>query len=143
MFKSLKASLSTVFVSLLLIGITLFISGYDTKKPATKVLWQDNIEVETITGTWQEAMNACENLSLGGFNDWRLPNRDELTSIVDIKRIPTLQSRFEYGESAPYWSSSSNIDNSSDAWYVNFYDGHNYTGTKDNNFSVRCVRDSQ
>ncbi|MDP1785584.1 MAG: DUF1566 domain-containing protein, partial [Sulfuricurvum sp.] len=114
-------------------------SGCDLKEPITKLVWQDNIEVETVHGNWQEAINSCENLSLGGFNDWRLPNQEELSSIVDVKRKPTIQSRFDYGVSAPYWSSSSNVDNSSDAWYVNFYNGHNYAGTKENNFSVRCV----
>lgn len=140
MFKSINTSVS---LSSIVIGITLFMSGCDLKGPTTKLIWQDNIEVEILRGNWQEAIDSCENLSLGGFNDWRLPNQEELSSIVETKGRPTIQSRFDYGVSAPYWSSSINVDNSSDAWYVNFYNGHNYAGTKDNNFSVRCVRDSQ
>ena len=31
--------------------------------------------------TWDYAISACENLSEGGFTDWRLPNIDELMSL--------------------------------------------------------------
>lgn len=31
---------------------------------------------------WKSAVNYCKNLSEGGFNDWRLPNIDELRTTV-------------------------------------------------------------
>lgn len=35
------------------------------------------------TYTWQNAINQCESLSFAGHSDWRLPEADELLSLVD------------------------------------------------------------
>jgi len=50
----------------------------------TGLMWQK----ETAPGeyTWQEALEYCENLSLAGHRNWRLPNVRELESIVDYGR---------------------------------------------------------
>jgi hypothetical protein len=37
---------------------------------------------------WEEALDYCEGLDLGGQTDWRLPNAKELQSIVDYDRSP-------------------------------------------------------
>ncbi|HHB75607.1 MAG TPA: DUF1566 domain-containing protein [Desulfobulbus sp.] len=36
---------------------------------------------------WQQALSSAENMVLAGFNDWRLPNINELKSIVDYNRV--------------------------------------------------------
>lgn len=49
--------------------------------PATGLIWtaKDNgSEVD-----WHQATNYCQNLSLGGYSDWRLPTIDELAGIDD------------------------------------------------------------
>ena len=38
------------------------------------------------THTWKDALAYCEDLILGGFSDWRLPNPKELERIVDLER---------------------------------------------------------
>ncbi len=35
--------------------------------------------------TWDEAVEYCENLTLGGYDDWRLPTAEELFSISDFE----------------------------------------------------------
>ncbi|MHC1782293.1 MAG: DUF1566 domain-containing protein [Anaerolineaceae bacterium] len=37
---------------------------------------------------WQEALGYCENITLNGQSDWRLPDAKELQSIVDYTRSP-------------------------------------------------------
>ena len=37
---------------------------------------------EAADASWQEAVDICENLTLGGFDDWVLPNIDELRSLI-------------------------------------------------------------
>ena len=107
----------------------------------TGLQWQDN---ETITKVWQDAIDYCENLTLGDYGDWRLPNIRELTSLVDdTKNNPSIDSTFQNVVSNNYWSSTTNANPSSLAWVVNFYyGGQSYNG-KDANHSVRCVRAGQ
>ena len=38
---------------------------------------------------WYEAQQYCENLSEGGFSDWRLPNIDELRSLIKDRKTVT------------------------------------------------------
>jgi len=62
---------------------------------STNLMWQDDNDVKSITKTWVEAINYCENLTLGGYTDWRLPNINELKSIVDYtKAEPAISSEF-------------------------------------------------
>lgn len=53
---------------------------------ATGLTWMQN---DNGAGTvWGEALSYCESLTLGGHDDWRLPNIKELQSIVDYERSP-------------------------------------------------------
>jgi len=49
----------------------------------TKLMWQDDLDAERLTKNWKEAIEYCETLTLGGYSNWRLPNINELHSIVD------------------------------------------------------------
>jgi len=42
-----------------------------------------------------------------------------------------------------YWSSTTNVSDSSSAWLVNFYDGYDVWSSKTYEFRVRCVRGGQ
>lgn len=53
---------------------------------ATGLMWQ-KVDDGT-TRTWEDALSYAENLSLAGYDDWRLPNAKELHSIVDYTRAP-------------------------------------------------------
>ena len=108
----------------------------------TGLQWQDDSEAKTIEKTWQEAIEYCSDLRLGGHTDWRLPNINELESIVDYGRDqPAIDPTFENVDSGNYWSSISSADDSSNAWNVLFFDGNSYGyGSKGNSRFVRCVR---
>jgi hypothetical protein len=56
----------------------------DTK---TGLMWQDDAVGSTMT--WANAITTCENLTLGGYSDWRLPNIRELKSIVEELNLKT------------------------------------------------------
>jgi len=53
---------------------------------ATGLTWTQSDNGESVD--WGSALNYCEALSLGGSDDWRLPNIKELQSIVDYDRSP-------------------------------------------------------
>ncbi|CAA6815868.1 MAG: Unknown protein [uncultured Sulfurovum sp.] len=114
---------------------------------STNLEWQDdytdnnNMIKET---TWENAIDYCETLTLDTKNDWRLPNLNELTSLVDdTKHNPSLNSLFENTNSNNYWSSTSPSDTNEDAWIVNFYYGFQDGNDKSFNSYVRCVRAGQ
>ena len=46
----------------------------------TALMWQ---QVSSAAASWNSALTNAENLSLGGYTDWRLPNIKELQSLTD------------------------------------------------------------
>jgi len=64
---------------------------------AAHFMWQDNEDADTIKKSWQGAIDYCETSSLGGYDDWRLPNINELNLIVEGARIREIFiNRFNY-----------------------------------------------
>jgi len=107
----------------------------------TSLYWQDN---ENISKTWTQAINYCENMVLGSYDDWRLPNINELNSIVDdTKYNPNMSPVFKSFASDSYWSSTTYADASNYAWVVYFYYGAQGNYPKDASNYVRCVRAGQ
>ena len=105
--------------------------------------WQDN--ATPVKKSWKDVIDYCENLSLGGNNDWRLPNINELLSIVDDSKYnPAINNSFINFTSSRYWSSTTGAYYSSYAWHVNFYYGNSYDyRNAANELYVRCVRAGQ
>lgn len=75
--------------------------------------------------TWQNAIDACKTLFHGGYNDWRLPNRKELESILDYgKSNPAIdQDFFPNTQSDGYHSSSVTQYGCENYWFTNFENG--------------------
>jgi hypothetical protein len=105
----------------------------------TGLQWQDNEIGSTMT--WQSAIDHCEALSLDSYSDWRLPNVNELKTIVDrSKYSPAMVSGFSNVSSGGYWSSSTYKNDSSFAWIVFFRNGGVGSRSKSSSDGVRCVR---
>ncbi|MFC1452591.1 DUF1566 domain-containing protein [Verrucomicrobiota bacterium] len=69
-------------------GINDFVDNGDgtVTDTATGLMWQ---QADSGTGmNWEDALAYAENLELGGYRDWRLPNAKELQSILDYTRSP-------------------------------------------------------
>jgi hypothetical protein len=107
----------------------------------THLQWQDNSEAITITKNWEEAIEYCEALTLGGKTDWRLPNINELYYLADRSKFnPTIDEIFQNITDEDYWASTSDSTWTGYGWSVDFYDGTDATDSKDNSTNVRCVR---
>lgn len=63
--------------------------SFDTQKAGvvldrvTGLMWQSAVDGDKFA-TFSEAAQRCESLTLAGFDDWRVPSRIELVSILDV-----------------------------------------------------------
>jgi len=109
------------------------------------LMWQDDIAAKRTYKNWKDAKRYCQNLSLAGFADWRLPTYDELLSIVDYDRYnPAIMPSFKnVNTSDYYWSSSVYVSSTKRAWIVDFKPGRTGNDFKTGKDYVRCVRNSE
>jgi len=139
------------------------------KKEATKI---DNLfwsKGSIIAMTSKNAIDYCKNLNEDGHNDWRLPNIDELRTLIQNHSGTETGGTCEISEKSgklakkdftkecrakkfggnysklgdrglPFWSSSTLSDNPNDTWTINFSTGG--LGWCNNNklLLFRCVR---
>jgi len=127
--------------------------------------WQQCAVGQNWTGTtcngnakkmnWGEAMKLTSNFA--GYNDWHLPTKDELMTLVEcsddqynqdgscknytLTNKPTINKMaFPNTTSSVFWASSSFVNLSYYAWGVYFSSGHPYYYIKFNKGNVRLVR---
>jgi Protein of unknown function (DUF1566) len=105
----------------------------------TGLHWQ---RAHTAKLDWQTALETCANLTLQGYDDWRLPSRIEIVSMVDYTRQPTVDGQaFENTALDYFWSSSTVSYDTSLAYSVYFGAGLTAYGMKGGaSAHVRCVR---
>jgi hypothetical protein len=94
---------------------------------------------------WTGLVDGTNNENLCGFNDWRVPTREELRSIVHYgKTNPTIDTNYFPNTIATYfWSSSPNAFFSSNAWLLYFNYGYDNFNLRYNSYRVRLVRFGQ
>jgi hypothetical protein len=113
----------------------------------TGLMWQK--ATTPVTYTWQQALAYAEGLTLGGHSDWRLPNLNELQTLVDYTRYdPAIDPLLEPNTFSSYYQSSTTYASYPDhAWLVHFNDGIvgsvSYVKTLSNRYYVRAVRAGQ
>jgi len=118
----------------------------------TGLMWQksSSYEVNGVSGldflSWQEAFEYIAGLNIAGFaghSDWRLPNRNELQSLVDYSRTtPAININFfpDIIHFDHWWASSTVYGTNEQAWTVRFYDGDTDNWRKTYGGHVRAVR---
>jgi len=146
----LKACILTIAMALLfflnVVAGDFIDNGEDTVTDNnTGLIWQQG---EGGKKTWEDAISYCEDLSLAGYTDWRLPNKNELNSIIDYEIYnPAIDKNFfpdfPVAYASYYWSSTTYVNDSSIAWWVYFYHGSVNSANKSSNPYVRCVRAGQ
>lgn len=98
------------------------------------------------TYTWQDALQAAQNLDqsggFAGYTDWRLPNLRELMSVVRYHCYdPAINlTMFPATAGAIYWSSSPLEGSYGLDWTINFDTGQAIYNAYTSTFAVRLVR---
>ena len=101
----------------------------------------------TTTATWANALTSANNLTLCGFSDWRLPNINELKSLVNSEAADPAAFLNAQGftgvQASYYWSSSSYAGSAANAWLVDLSDGNVLVSNKSDINYVWPVRAGQ
>ena len=116
------------------------ISGKDVVfDSVTNLMWQKT----PVTGkNWVEALGYCSELEYAGYSDWRVPNKNELLTLVDYSKSSPASS-FPEMTSEEFWSSTFQLvdyGGADNAYTVNMGDGSIFTKYFGNELSVVCVR---
>lgn len=113
----------------------------------TGLIWQR--EVPSGRHVWSAAVTYCSELNLAGQTDWRLPNRMELISLIDLREFPTSIDPTAFVNMPEYfsdldlyfWTSSKYAALSNPRrWAVNFDYGSTQDEAESGAVRVRCVR---
>ncbi|MBO4698261.1 DUF1566 domain-containing protein [bacterium] len=113
------------------LGISMIQKEYARKKK--KHWWSKSLKF-----TWNEAVNFAQELRLGGFDDWRIPTKEEVKVLYEISVLCGI--RFD---KSFQWSSSVQPDNSGLLKHVSLYMGgsiREFLIDNENKVLLRCVR---
>ncbi len=97
----------------------------------------------SLCDTWNY-IQAVNDAGLCGFNDWRIPEKNELNSISDIRRShspPTIDTAFfPLTRADEYWTGNDYSFQHESAWAWNFKLGHDRVDWKKTPKFIRLVR---
>ena len=118
----------------------------------TGLVWErcpDRHTGKFYADTWEWACFHCYDMELGGRKGWRLPTLEELLSLVDTRRsFPCLPPDHPFSDIPAkskyvWWSSTSFVNDTGQAWTVEFDEGDVGKDKKGNYNFVWCVRGGQ
>ena len=111
----------------------------------TGLMWRG--APESIPVNWIKALEDTDVLTHCGFSDWRLPNINELGSLMNSEAanqaIFLNTQGFNSVQAESHWSSSSFAGNADRAWVVSMENGNVSTGAKSGGRFVWPVRAGQ
>ena len=113
--------------------------------------WSDDADVNTDR-TWEDSISSCENSTLGGHEDWRMPNINELSRTAghsvepstDVNQdgypnsINTVFTATAFSEE--FWSSTTDKSDTTKAYYLDGRYGTISSASKVTTRKTRCVR---
>ncbi len=136
--KNLLLCLFVISISFIEIGFCEFIDNNDGTVTDTKtgLMWQQSGGGRM---TWENAITYCEELHFAYKNDWRLPSKNELQSIIDYNKYePAVDATIDC-TNASYWTSTSYARNNIYAWSVSLRSGFIHNNTKTNSLDVYVI----
>lgn len=113
------------------------------------LMWQDDSSNTSVTVDWDGAIQHCEASNHAGYDDWRLPNINELLYALpnDVFEHQTSLPAGEVWNPTvdfrnPYWSSTTNLKDEDQAWAIESASYNSEQFLKNDAYHVRCVREA-
>jgi hypothetical protein len=118
---------------------------------ATLYNWYEASGTPDVTYNPGGLIDVCGNLNLGGYNDWRLPNENELQGIINygLNNSAIDLTYFANTSNNGYWSLTTHAFYGGEAWIVDFSfppissGSVSYGSKTEAIYNVRCVRGAQ
>ena len=93
----------------------------------TGLMWTKNAQQIIGKHKWHDAIELCNGLDFGGYQNWRLPNVREMLSLVDYgSHSPALPQNHPFDNVKPsefFWSSTTASKHEAQAWIVGLLNG--------------------
>lgn len=108
----------------------------------TKLMWQDYKESKIIKLNFKKAKEYCEDLMVGGFNNWRLPTAKEMSTLFNTKNHAFKKFIKNPKNNETYWLFNFNHIETKKGFRFRKFPS-NVVGINENGLLyVRCVRDT-
>ena len=112
----------------------------------TGLMWEQASSGTALT--WANALAYANGLSLGGHSDWRLPNVNELESLINAGQADSgdwlgSPQGLSGVQAGGHWSSTTYAPSTTNAWLVGMSLGYVVYNVKTNNYYVLAVRSGQ
>ncbi len=139
-----KIIITSLFFTLISIELSAQTRGI-FKSPNNTLLWQDQAYTATElkaykndinknkVGNWNYAMRYCQELVIGKYKNWRLPQKDEL-----IKSYKD-NYKFKHSNQHSYWSSTLSPIDDSKYYAIYFRSGEEAIFDGVVHYYIRCV----
>jgi len=103
----------------------------------TGLMWTKDANLPNSPVTWQQALDRANSLTLADYSDWRLPNVNELESLINTNEADsaawlTTQGFTNVLQTEYYWSSTTFAAGPGDAWIVGMRNGSMGISSKPN-----------
>lgn len=106
----------------------------------TGLTWLDNNQTKRLKKDWLDAKSYCEELYANGYEDWHLPTKKQLQSILNRSNKPVIKKGFKNVEPKGYWTNDEIEIKDGYVWAIYFNHGGEVWELKTDTNYVRCVR---
>ncbi len=87
---------------------------------------------------FDDAQAYCKNMRHLGYDEWRVPTKEEYVSILELsRRHITVKHAFVNVQKGVYWTSTE--DKFNEAWFADFDLGRYSTNKRENQYRTLCV----
>ena len=140
MKKSTKKLTLLVIAGSFLLASMALPSAFAAELPAGTVIsggltWTRNNNTFARGTYWSTGKNSCDNLTTGGYADWRLPTKAELLALYAASKDTLTSAGWTLGST---WSSTNTV--SAYHWVVTLDQGKSYNTDDTRSVLVSCVR---